>query len=160
MTLKTQDIRLAIADQILAENSGYLNCWNRIGIGRIRATCDKSLTWASVRMFCRNRITDIWRYLRSEAAICNKIAAVCVIYWPFDIRAVRITQDEHRMFIQLTLRPVKDALVGNLSEIKIKCSSPQTTQMVTLIWLLTCQKGTPSSGHRLLFRLRPFEDST
>lgn len=45
----------------------------------------------------------------------------------------RITQDEHRMFIQLTLRPDKDALVGNLSEIKIKCSSPQTTQMVTLI---------------------------
>ena len=81
-----QDIRLAIADQILAENSGYLNCWNRIGIGRIRATCDKSLTWASVRIFCRNRITEIWRYLRSEAAICNKIAAVCVIYWPFDIR--------------------------------------------------------------------------
>ena len=94
-----QDIRLAIADQILAENSGYLNCWNRIGIGRIRATCDKSLTWASVRIFCRNRITEIWRYLRSEAAICNKIAAVCVIYWPFDIRLDRISRVSPMVFL-------------------------------------------------------------
>ena len=45
----------------------------------------------------------------------------------------RIAQVERRMSTQLTPRPVRDALDGNLSEIRIKCSLLQTTRLVTLI---------------------------